>query len=527
MKRKSERERLKEIIAVFLKHGVKDFFRNNPVGLRLALEELGPTFVKIGQILSTRPDLLPEQFLEELGKLQDNVQPVKFELIEQVIREELQAPPEDVFLSFEKHPLASASLAQVHCAVLKNGENVVVKVQRPGVKQSMLNDIAILRRLGSFIKFTPPGNLVDLKQVADELWEAAVKELDFLQEAQNINLFRENNKEIRYLTCPHVFEDYTTSRLLIMEKIEGIKIIDATLLERKGYDPEEIARKLAYNYCKQIFEDGFFHADPHPGNILVCGGKIAYLDFGLMGVLSKGLREQLNFFLYGVATKNLDVITEAVLGIGIKQGSIRREKLYSDLEVLTNQYLSKPLSDLELPRLMDEIFKTAKNNNLAIPASLTMIVKGLITLEGVAAKLAPELNLMDVAVPYVRELLLKQRDYRRDLLEQLDDIYFLAKNSLKFPLKLNELVNSVVAGKTKLQLEHVNLEHSLSQLNRMVNRIVFGLVLAALIIGSSVVVNSNLGPKIYNLPIIGVAGYFGAAVMGFWLLISILRSGKM
>lgn len=529
MDRNRERERIKQIVSVFIKHGMRDGLRsiNDPVKLRLAMEDLGPTFVKVGQILSTRPDIMPEPYIREFQKLQDSVKPESYEDIKKIIESELNGEISDLFLAFDPAPIASASLAQVHRAELKSGQRVVAKIQRPGARETMLSDIAIIKRLARFMKFTHQGNVINPIEVSEELWGSAKRELDFLIEAGSIERFYQNNKSIGCIECPKVYREYTTSNILVMDYIEGIKVTNTEDLLNEGYDLKDIALKFANNYFKQIFEDGFFHADPHPGNLLISGNRIAYIDFGIMGTLDSGMKRKLNNFLYGMAVKDIDVMMKAIIQIGIKKGLVDTKKLYSDIEGIYNQYIESTLFDLDFTGMMDEIFKVCRRNNISMPREIVLLLKGIVTVEGVVARIAPHINIMEVIIPYARSQILKQRDYRQDVMEQIDNLYILSRSGLKIPIKILELINSALAGKLKMQMEHTSLEKSIGELNKMTNRIVFSFIISSLIIGSSLVVNADAGPKFYGIPFIGFAGYIGAAVMGIGLLISIMRSGKI
>ncbi|MDD3840162.1 MAG: AarF/ABC1/UbiB kinase family protein [Clostridia bacterium] len=526
MKKTNERKRIRQIISVFIKHGVKRGILN-PEQLRLALEELGPTFIKIGQMLSTRPDILPDSYIVEFEKLQDNVKAVEYEQINDIIKEELGKPTDQIFQTFQKQPIATASMAQVHYATMRDGGEVVVKVLRPQIRETMLNDISILRGLTRLFKFRLQDTVVDPSQVVDELWKTAQQELDLKKEAQNLHRFGDNNKDIKYIKCPRPYDEYTTSNILVMDYIGGIKITDINTLETEGYDVQEIAEKLASNYLKQIFEDGFFHADPHPGNILIDDKKIAYLDLGMVGMLDEKMLKKLNIFLYAVAMGDLDSMTQSVIRIGIMRKKVNINRLYSDIEQIYNSYIDRSFYNIDLPRFMDEVLKAAKRNNIAMPSDVTMLIKGIMTIEGLLTKLAPEISIMDIAIPYVKEKMLENRDLKKDFLEHLESIYAFSKSGIKLPAKMLELVNSALAGKLKVQMEHINLENSISELSKMVNRLVFGLIVAALIVASAIVINANVGPKIYDISIFGILGYVGAGMMGILLLVSILRSGKM
>lgn len=529
MNRKNERERVREIISVFFKYGIKEGITNitNPAQVRMALEELGPTFIKIGQILSTHPELISEEYIAEFQKLQDNVKPEKFEDIKRIVEIELKGNLHDFFSYFNEEPVASASMAQVHLARLKTGERVVVKVQRPRVKEIMLSDLAILKRLSFLMRLAPQGQVLNPSEVINELKQTAEKELNFLNEANNIKKFYENNKDIKYIACPKVYDQFTTPNIIVMEYIEGIKISNTSRLKEEGYDLEDIASKLTASFLKQVLEDGFFHADPHPGNILIRDNKIIYIDFGVMGTLSKGLINKFSMFIYGLATRNLDEITRAVIRIGVKKGQINSKKLYSEIEHIYNNYIYQSLFEIDLAELMDDIFKVCRDNNIAMPREVTMLMKGLMTLEGVIINLTPGMNIMDTAVPYIKGRMIANRDYKQDMIEQVENLYNFSRVGLKIPVRALELINSALAGKFKVQMEHTNLEKSIGELNRMVNRLVFSIVVASLIIGSSLVIRADAGPKMYGVSAFGFIGYAGAAVLAFWLLISILRSGKM
>lgn len=522
MGRSQERKRIKKIVATFLKHGF-----NDPAEVRGALEELGPTFVKIGQILSTRPDIIPESYILEFQKLQDDVKPEPFDAIKGIIEHELNGSIDELFLEFDDKPMASASIAQVHTAMLKGGSRVVVKVQRPFVKQTMMEDLVLLKKASRILKFRSQMSVIDPVQVVEELEYTFKEEMDFLNEANNIKEFYENNKDIKYITCPQVFDQYTTSNLLVMEYIDGIKIDRVDELVDEGYDIDDIATKLTQNYLKQIFEDGFFHGDPHPGNILISDKKIAYIDFGMMGELSRTNRDKFNEFLYGVATRNMNLITQSVLKIGIKKGRVDTRKFYSDIEQIYNNYIDMSLYSINIPEMLDEVMKACRNNNIALPRDITMMVKGILTIEGVISKLSPDTDVMSIIAPYIKTQMSKDKDYRQEILDYFEALYNFNKSGLKMPKKLLELINGILAGKLKIQMEHVNLEKNINDLNKMANRVVFGMIVSSLVIGSSIVINANAGPKIYGMPAIGLIGYLGAAVMGIWLLISIIRSGRM
>lgn len=520
------KKRIREIVSVSIKHGLKKGI-NNPEQLKCTLEELGPTFVKIGQILSTRPDILPSEYIHELQKLQDDVKAEKYDVMVEVIENELGKSIDEIFLEFDKTPIASASLAQVHLAKLKTGENVVVKVQRPNVKEKMTADIAILRKLAPVINLTPTGSAMDAREVVEELADATEKELDFVNERRNIETFAENNKDVKFILCPKVYEEYCTDKIIVMDYIEGIKIDDIDKLKDEGYDLQDLASKLTYNYFKQIFEDGFFHADPHPGNILIHDKKIGYIDFGLMGQLDNSLKKKFNEFLEGVVDRDINKMSKSILKIGIKKGPMDIKKLSNDIEIMYEQYIEESLFDFDLPQIMEEVLKVCKDNNIHMPKDITLLIKGLMTIQGVIAKLDKEINIMDIAIPYMKNRYIDEKLNTLDLSKIVEEIYTIVKANMKLSVKFLDLINQAINGKLKLQMDLKDGREIINELNKMINRLVFGMIVAGLVVSSSLVITANIGPKIYGISLIGITGYLGAAVAGFWLLISIIRSGKM
>lgn len=524
--RRREQARLRQILAVLVKHGLKKGFPH-PRHVRLALEELGPAFVKLGQALSARHDLLPEAYRVELEKLQDDVGPVGFPEIKQVIELGLDRRIEDLFPVFTAAPAASASMAQVHRAVLPDGRRVAVKVQRPGIRETVLYDLRLARRAARLLRLSPFGRVVDPVAVVDELAETIRQEMDFRREAAHVERFAAANAGVRFLAVPAVHRAYTTAEILVLDYVEGIKLTEVDRLQAEGYDLPDLGHKLAVNYCKQVFADGFFHADPHPGNILVQGSKLVYLDFGMMGELDEDARERLNSLLAGAAARDVEAMTRAVVALGGGSGPADPHRLGDEVEEVYRRYLARPLGEIRLGPLIEEILGICRRNGIVLPRELTLMLKGLLTMEGVVARLAPGVDLLAIVLPYARRFLRARRDpgeEGRAWLLQLSD---LGRSGVQLPARLLDLTNSALAGRLRLRMEHTNLERAVGALSKMANRIVFALITAALIIGSSLIVNADVGPRFHGLPLIGLVGYLGAAFLGLWLLVSILRSGLL
>lgn len=528
---KNSAKRLKEIVKVSAFYGfgfiVDNKIKrqdNSPENLRLACEDLGPTFIKLGQILSTRPDILPAEYIRELSKLQDNVLPERFKDINKVIKGEFGKSIEDLFLKFNEIPLASASVAQVHEATLKDGREVIVKIQRPDIAYKMEMDISILSRIFNLTKAKFKDTLIDPTEALNELLDSTRLELDFNIEAENIEKFRGINKLVTCVYAPFVINEYSGRTVLTLEKIDGYKISDREELLKLGYDLPDISKKLALSFLKNIFEDGFFHADPHPGNLLIRDGKICFIDFGIIGKLNKTLRDSLNDAVVAVAYQDINKLISVFMSIGIKSGFVDRNQLYEDIDYLFANYLNTSFENINISYMLQEVFDVARRNNIKLPKELTLVIRTFIILEGVIAQISPEIKVLDIAIPYVKSHNLN-KDI--DLDEVLLNTHIFLKNSVKVPTKLIEVSDSILSGRTKIKLELKSLDKPLNELNRMVNRMVFGLVVSAMIVASSLVLNSNIGPKVYDVSLIGVVGFIVAGISGLWLLISILRSGMM
>lgn len=500
---------------------------NLPINLRHAFEELGPTFIKIGQILSTRPDLLPDEYIKELSKLQDRVPPEAFSDINNEFKEEFNDDIENVFLHFNKIPDACASVAQVHSAVLKDGTKVVVKIQRPHIQEKMQMDLAILLKIANITKAHFADAIIDPVGAIEELIQSTKEELNFKNETANIKKFKKNNSKVAFLSCPYLIDNLCSKKIITMEKIDGFKITDIDALNEGGYELYDVAKKLALSYFKQVFTDGFFHGDPHPGNILIREGKICFIDFGIMGNLSNSIKTALNEAIEAVAMRDIDRVISVLMSIGIKKGYINRNKLYDDIDYLFDCYLNTSLQNIKVSTMLQEVFEAANRNNLSLPRDLTLLIRGMVIIEGVVSKIDPEIRILDIAIPFVKANSKSSITDNLNMNELLINSYNFIKSSSKLPSKLIELSNSILNGRAKFQLQISNLNKTINDLNKMTNRIVFALIVSSLIMGSSMLLNTGVGPKFYGISLIGITGYAIAAFMGLALIISIAKSGKM
>lgn len=528
-------QRLREIVRVFTYYGF-DFLVSSklpkskkieprPQAFREALEELGATFVKIGQILSTRPDLLPKAYIKELEKLQDSNEITDFNKVKEIFYESFGTDINTYFLEFSETPLASASIAQVHKAKLRDGKDVVVKVQHYKIDEKMKLDLSILRRLSRFTSSHVSNTLINPFEAFKEIEDATLNELDFVKEAKNTERFHDLNKDVACVGVPRVIDRLTSKKILTMEYIDGCKITDFDVLESEGYQCEDIANKLANSFFKQVLEDGFFHGDPHPGNLFIKDGKIYFIDFGLIGELDSNIKRWLNKAMTAMALEDIDTLVDFVNAIGIKKGPVKNSVLYEDLNNIVLKYINASLKSIKISDLFKEIFEISGRNNIQFPREMTTLVRSIVILEGVVSKIDPDLEIMECIFPYIKER------NKEEILKSLNKdkiimgAYKFASKSLEVPTKFSELVDSLTKGRAKLQIEMKGLDRPLADLNRMVNRIAFALIVGCMVIGSSLIVNAKTGPTFQGVPILGLIGFVVAGILGLWLLISIIKSG--
>ena len=497
--------------------------------IRLALEELGPTFVKLGQILSMRPFLIPLDLVLELTKLQDEVAPFPFPQVKDIVETELKASLDEFFSSFETIPMASASLSQVHKAVTRDGEIVVVKVQRPGIKEVIEADLEILRDLVNLLeRYVPETKQFDPSGIREELQKSIRREIDFNNEARNIEVFRENFKEEKSVFVPQVFWNLSTSKVLTMEFIDGVKISDLEELEKRGIDKKELARIGGQMVFKQIFEDGFFHADPHPGNLFALEGNvIAPVDFGMMGRLSETSMDELADILISVVSWHPAGVVKVYQDMEVVGEDVNPRALEADLADFLYKYHKIPLSRLDMKTLINEAFEIIHRYHIHIQSELMLFSKALITYEEVAKMLDPEYDLVTQAVPYVKKLAyrkFKPKALLKDLFTTSIDLRDLLTS---LPFELKRIVKNMAKGRITLTFQHKGLDRLILEIDRASNRLSFALIIAAIIVGSSLIMRMDTKYTLFGYSLIGILGYIFAGVLGIWLVIAILRSGKM
>lgn len=522
---KKENNRLKEVIAILMRHDILKGL--TPQRLRGILEELGPTFIKFGQIVSMRSDMFPIEFCNELRKLHSDVKPMPFDEVIEVIESSLGYHISNLFGSLEQEPLGSASIAQVHKATLLSGECIVVKVQRKGVKEVMSRDIKLLRRAAKILKVTRGMNdILDFDLILDELWRTTQEELDFLMEASRLETFYQNNEEVRYASCPKVFKHLTSSKVLTMEFIDGIFIDDVDELKNCGYDLKEIGTKLAENYSKQVMEDGLFHADPHPGNIIVRQGEIVWVDLGMMGTLSNHGRTLLLKFTSAVSQQDVSGIKEVVLSIGSAQSTIDHSLLYSDIDDILKAYGTMDFGGLDIAKYLNEVLEVAMKHGIKMPSSYAMLARGLTNLEGVLELVSPEINYMEIASAHLAEDYIKNFNMIHSIQMVLSNIGGAIDKISDMPNLLSQFMIMLIKGQTKIGMELQNSEGFEIFVTRLVNDIVMGLIISALLIGSSLIATTDMKPQVLDIPLLGAMGYSIAAILSIWVIIDLRKARK-
>lgn len=496
--------------------------------IRLVLTDLGPTFVKFGQILSLRADLIPHELVLELSKLQDQVQPESFEAIKTQIEKSMEKPLEEVFADFEPQPLAAASLAQVHRAVLKKDKTVVaVKVQRPGIRQTIRNDLDILATLARQVhERLETLKVYDLPLLVEELRRLLTRELDFTLEGKNIRLARSNFAGDPEVVYPAVFTDESTSRVLIMELVRGTKLrqaVDLPLAQKK-----RLAQIGLRALMQQVLMDGFFHADPHPGNIYVLDdGRISFLDWGMVGRVTPDMQARIIALIEGIVDRDSEAIMELILSLSENTQVKNREELQRDILDVLDEFYAVPLSEINISQLLMLITEAIQRHQIRIKADMAVMIKAMITGEGTVRMLYPELNVVAEAEPFVRKMALKKyspRELQKQTRKLLGQFFQMQK---ALPLQLNHVMGKLERDELSIGFEHKRLEGLRMTLDQIANRLTLGIVTAAMIIGSSMIVTTGVKPLLFGYPALGLVGYLLSAFFGAWLAFEIIRKRKM
>ncbi len=510
------------------KHEKIEYLSPRAKRLRIVLEELGPTFIKVGQMLSTRADIVPPDIFQELQKLQDQVPPAPSEEIIQEVETQLKSPISEIFIEFDKEPIAAASIGQVHKARLKNGDMVVVKVQRPNIRRTIEEDIDILRTIAILAeRHIQEAEVYGPVEFVDEFAKYIRNELDYTLEARNMERFTHIFADDKTIYIPKLYWEFTTGKILTMEMINGIKISQIDELRKHGYDPKRIAYKGAEAYLKQIFVHRFFHGDPHPGNIFILPGEvIGFMDFGIVGRLSPMMASRLNDLLIAIIQKDADKITENLLKISKVAGEIDIESLQADVAEFIDKYYGMSLSQFQMSEMVREINEVSSRHRIRIDRQLSLLGRVLGEIEGLGRQLDPSFNVVPLIEPFARKLILHRNSPREILNRSSKIVKDYADIMTNLPKDLQSAIDKAKSGKLRIEFKHIGLEEIDSAMERSTSRLAFAIIVAALVISSALIMHLKpaMGPSVFGIPIIGASGYFIAAISGIWLLITIIRN---
>lgn len=509
--------RLMEIVGILRKRNV--ILGVSPEKLLLILEDLGPTFVKLGQILSMRPDILPEAYCTELQKLRSDVMPMPIDEVVRVIETSLGMPVSKAFPVFDPEPLGSASIAQVHRASLPSGAHVVVKVQREGIYDKMANDITLLRKATGLLKLTPTGETVDFNMVLNEMWTVSQQEMNFICEAENAQEFSRLNEGIAYVAFPAIYKDISTREVLVMEAIEGFQIDDQDALTAAGYDMAEISRKLCVNYIKQILDDGFFHADPHPGNLRIQDGQIVWLDMGMVGRLSARDQAAFKKALIAVAAHDIGALMSSILAISKHTAPIDREALYADVDTMLAEYVEMDLGSIHIGELMQQVLDIAQKHHLSLPPGVTMLGRGVSTLEGLIADISPDVNVMEIVSQRFAHTAFRDIDLKQTAARDAQAVYESIQKSLSSPSLFNDALRAALKGELKLRVDEQPSQASEQLQDLRACRLRRAMLVSAVFVGASLMTLSPVEPRWFGLPWVAIVGFglaVGLSTWGWW-----------
>ncbi|RJP91438.1 MAG: AarF/ABC1/UbiB kinase family protein [Desulfobacteraceae bacterium] len=497
--------------------------------LRMALEELGPTFIKLGQALSMRPDFVSVEFIDELTKLQDMVPPCEFSAIKPIIESEFKSELTDLFESFDTTPIASASIGQVYKARLKDGRMAAVKVQRPSLDHLVAVDLGIMYHLASVMeKNIEEVSFIRPVTIVEEFARTITKELDYAIEANHLERFARNFFDDPTIHIPEVYRKLTSRRVLTMEFINGVKASDIQHLDTNGMDKKLITRRGAHLLLKQIFDHGFFHADPHPGNIFILPHHvIAMLDFGQVGAVDQQSKEDFVDLIDSVVHQNPFKATRQLLKITLWDQKPDLRRLEKDVAEFIGKHLYKPLKELNISTLIQDLLYLVSRYQLRIPPDIFLMMKALGTIEGIARQLDPDFDMIEQATPFIKQIKLDRLKPQR----LGDDLYTLTGEFIQFakqfPTDMIEISRLIKEHKISLRIDEKSLATLQMTHNKTGNRIVFSIIIAALIIGSAVVIAAGTPPFIFGIPALGFSGIVISAVMGVWLLIAVIKKGRL
>jgi ubiquinone biosynthesis protein len=508
--------------------------------IRLALEELGPSFIKLGQLMSTRADIFPQEYIAEFKKLQDRVPPISFDEVKTVIERELRRPILEIFAQFDEQSIAAASVGQVHIAKLHSGEKVAVKIIRPGIDRLIKEDLRLMYFLaGKAEKALEIGRVIGARNIVQEFERNITREIDMMIEAGSIEKFAGNFEEVDEIYIPKVHWDYTTRSVLVMEHIEGMKMDQVEEIRAAGIDPKEVALIGLRSFSRQLMLYGFFHADPHPGNTIVMfDGRVSLVDFGITGYLDEEMMRQIANLFLGYAEHDYDMVMDALMDAGLINEELDLKGFRSDLKDISESFYGRSLQHISVKDVYDQLMDIVLKYHIRLPRNLLLLLKTFIQTEALGKILGSDASILEVTKPFAKKLL--QRGLNtQSILKNLDrESRAMSGYVRNIPKHLNDILRQTAAGRQQIELRHSGLEEARSQVEKGVNRLTVGIIIAASIVAGAMILNS--GQKIMEFTfgffglqtvsltaILGVSGYAVATLLGIWLIASIVRSGRL
>lgn len=493
--------RFNEIVGILRRHQLTQGL--TPEKVLAILEDLGPTFVKFGQIMSMRSDILPKEYCKALETLRTDATPMPMDMVYDILSKEYGQAWDTVFSRIEPTPLGSASIAQAHEACLADGRRVVIKVQRPGIYDIMERDVRLLQRAAALLKYTPIGSALDFRAVLKEMWKTAQEEMDFNIEARNIMEFKAYNSGVAYADCPEVYTEWSTRSVLVMEYIGGHQVDDAAGLLDDGYDLDEIATKLVYNYIEQITQYRFFHADPHPGNIRVQDGKIVWLDLGMMGRLSKREADLYTTIIQTINDNDPLGLTDALLAIAKYDYVPDRLQISEAIGEFFGKYEAMPMADMDMAELVEEFFQILNRFGLAVPPSLTMLGRSLIVIQGMLTGISPDVNILEIVAHYVAQNTVNRAFVESKLKELAKQLARSGSKLTVLPSQLSDFLRKASAGQIIVNWKKAYSESEYTGQYKLLNRLVLALIDCSLLVAAALACLSNL-PHFLGLPWLSV-----------------------
>ncbi|MBQ6554845.1 MAG: AarF/ABC1/UbiB kinase family protein, partial [Firmicutes bacterium] len=516
-----DNKRSAEIIGIFAAH---NYYANGftPAEMRTTLEALGPTYVKIGQIMSSRTDLLPIEYCEELEKLRQNVQPLDPKLARAVIEQETGRPIEDIYSEFRDKPLGSASIGQAHYGVLKDGTRVVTKVQRPYIAETMAQDFVMLKKLAGVVNVLSDSDgdqAVDLLTVIEELEKVTNEELDFRVEAANTKEFKEKCiDDEEKVTCPDVIDELTTQRIFTMTYVDGYSIAKHSKLVEDGYDLLALGTDLIDNYVHQILDVGLFHADPHQGNIMVSGGRPYWIDFGMIGRIDNRDIDSLQSIVMSLLKADAEEMVSVIMSMGKTSPKTDRNKLLLDTEIMLDKYANVTgVNDLDVSVLLTEVMDLGNKHHVTLPGKFTMLMRSIITIEGVIEQLCPELNLFELLSNKLMDRMKKNFDLKQELIDKGKDFLTAGAKTAKIPLLAADALNNLAKGRLKINMELAGYEEPLEKIGDFIVYIILAVFACVLFIGSCILCTTDIRPvTTQGIPLIAAVGFVFSVSFGIF-----------